>query len=224
MMKNKITKMIRFGLVALSLLMFTIAAIQTVGAATKQKKSEKLQKKMTQVVGTDFIDVIVKPTAAWTSGLTTALNGKGAMLKKDYSNFAFKVYKIKRVDIDLIAGRSDVDFMTLDDTVKTLGHLTATTGADGIRTLNGTTNQIEGDGIGIVVVDSGVDTLHSSLKTKDGSATRVIFSQDFTGENRTDDVYGHGTHVAAMAAGNHSVSQGAYQGIAPTPTLSTCAF
>ena len=120
MIKNKIEKMIRFGLIALSLLMFTITAIQTVGAAPRQKKSEKLQKRMTQVAAWNFVDVIVKPTTVWTSGLTTELNGKGAWLKTEFINFAFKVYKVKQRDIDAIASRSDVDFMTIDDTVKSL--------------------------------------------------------------------------------------------------------
>ena len=38
---------------------------------------------------------------------------------------------------------------------------------------------------------------------------------DFTGEGRTDDPYGHGTHVASIAAGNNHVANGAYTGIAP---------
>ena len=160
-MNNKLTNMIRFGLIALSLVMFMTVAMQPASAAPKQKKSEKLQKKMTQVSGTTFIDVIVKPTAAWTSSLTTDLNGKGATLKKAYSNFAFKVYRIKQSDINAISNRSDVDFMTIDDTVKTLGHLTATTGADSIRSLNGATNPLDGTGIGIVIVDSGVDNYSS---------------------------------------------------------------
>ena len=44
-------------------------------------------------------------------------------------------------------------------------------------------------------------------------------SKDFTGERRTDDPYGHGTHVARIAAGNARVSSGAYLGIAPNANL-----
>jgi subtilisin family serine protease len=49
--------------------------------------------------------------------------------------------------------------------------------------------------------------------------SRVVVSRDFTGENRTDDVYGHGTHVASIAAGNGEISDGAYTGIAPGARL-----
>jgi serine protease AprX len=43
---------------------------------------------------------------------------------------------------------------------------------------------------------------------------------DFTGgSGLTSDPYGHGTHVAAIAAGNGIVSQGAYMGIAPDANI-----
>lgn len=135
-MKNKIVKIIQLGLIAVSLVLITMTAIHPVSAATKDKKSAKLKAKMSQVQPLDFIDVIVKPTASWTSGLTTDLNGRGAVLKKSFTNFAFKVYKIKRQDIDAVAARADVDYLVLDDAVKTLGHLTETTGTDAIRNLN----------------------------------------------------------------------------------------
>jgi len=206
-MKNQLKRMFRFALVALGVVVFAFAAISPASAAPKLKKSEKLTKKMTQVQPSDFIDVIVKPTSTWTSGLTTDLNGRGASLKKAFTNFAFKVYRIKQQDIDAIAGRSDVDFMTIDDTVKTLGHMTSTTGTNAIRFLNGSTNPYDGTGIGIVVVDSGIDAGHHSLRDA-SNVTRVLYSQDFTGENRTDDPYGHGTHVASIAAGASSVMLG----------------
>ena len=43
--------------------------------------------------------------------------------------------------------------------------------------------------------------------------------RDFTGEGRTDDPYGHGSHVASMAAGNGRISNGQYTGIAPNANL-----
>jgi subtilisin family serine protease len=47
----------------------------------------------------------------------------------------------------------------------------------------------------------------------------VIAGQDFTGENRTDDPYGHGTHVSSILAGNGRISNAAYMGIAPNANL-----
>jgi subtilisin family serine protease len=76
----------------------------------------------------------------------------------------------------------------------------------------------DGTGVGIVVLDSGIDPNH--LAFKDGSnASRIVYKQDFTGEGRTDDPYGHGTHVASLAAGNGTVSGGAYKGIAPNARI-----
>src|SRR5438094_6239171 len=129
-MNNRLKTLLRIFLVAIGVALFTFTAIYPVAAAPKQKKSLKLKKKMTQVQSTDFIDVIVKPTASWTNALTTDLNGRGAQLKKAFTNFSFKVYKVKEKDIDAIAGRTDVDFLTTDNNLKTLGHMTATTGTD----------------------------------------------------------------------------------------------
>src|SRR5258707_2738 len=77
-----------------------------------------------------------------------------------------------------------------------------------------TTTSIDGKGIGIAILDSGVDVNHISL-TDGGSKARIVFSQDFTGESRTDDPFGHGTHVASIATGNNRVASVAYTGIAP---------
>jgi subtilisin family serine protease len=202
--------------IVLTLLICT--ADRSVQAQSKSKESDKLEKKMTQVSGSDFIDVIITPKGGWSSGLTNELNNKGALKKKSFTNFSFQVFKVKRSDIDNIASRADVDFIALDDTVKTLGHMTNTTGANAVRNINGNSNPLNGTGVGIVIVDSGIDPNHVSFKDDSGNS-RIVYNQDFTGENRTTDPYGHGTHVASIAAGNNSVSNGAYEGVAPNAKL-----
>ena len=89
-------------------------------------------------------------------------------------------------------------------------HLTTTTGAAArARRRAGTTRPLAGrPGIGIAILDSGISTRHHSFDN------RIVYSKDFTGENRTDDPYGHGTHVASMAAAGDHVNNGAYSGVA----------
>ena len=54
-------------------------------------------------------------------------------------------------------------------------------------------------GIGVAVIDSGVDPNHEALKN------RIIATVDFTGGTGIDR-YGHGTHVAAIIAGQPDAS------------------
>jgi subtilisin family serine protease len=68
------------------------------------------------------------------------------------------------------------------------------------------------------VLDSGVYASHKTFLDR-WNNNRVIVSRDFTGENRIDDPYGHGTHVAAMAAGNGRISEGQFLGIAPNANI-----
>jgi subtilisin family serine protease len=77
-------------------------------------------------------------------------------------------------------------------------------------------NGFSGSGVGIAVLDSGIYKDHHSF------GSRVAFSKDFTGENRTDDPYGHGTHVASLIAGNNHVSNGAYTALRPERSSSIC--
>src|SRR6185436_1401873 len=67
-----------------------------------------------------------------------------------------------------------------------------------------------GAGIAVAVIDSGIDFGHNALKK------RVLATVDFTGGNGQD-VYGHGTHVAAIIAGQggRTADTSAYGGIAP---------
>jgi serine protease AprX len=73
---------------------------------------------------------------------------------------------------------------------------------------------LQGQGIGVAVVDSGIKVNHPDV------ANRVIVSIDKEGlALSANDGYGHGTLVAGVIAGNGSAGKGAYIGVAPKANL-----
>lgn len=78
---------------------------------------------------------------------------------------------------------------------------------------------VDGTGIGIAVIDSGVYQ-HDDLQSADMKSSRVVYSESFVpGDPSTNDAYGHGTHVAGILAGNGHDSAGRFFGIAPNANI-----
>ena len=73
---------------------------------------------------------------------------------------------------------------------------------------------INGTGITVAVIDSGIDKNHPDLIGK------VVAEKNFlTDEITADDLLGHGTMVAGIIAGSGAASNGSYKGIAPGAKL-----
>jgi len=73
-------------------------------------------------------------------------------------------------------------------------------------------SQVDGQGVKIGIVDTGIDPTHADFAGRIGDTT------DFTGEGPRDN-HGHGTHVASIAAGSGASSDGRYRGVAPAAEI-----
>ena len=90
-----------------------------------------------------------------------------------------------------------------------------TVGATAVRSELG----LDGSGVGVAVIDSGITPWHDDLTGITG-AQRVDQFVDLVGNASVPyDDYGHGTHVAGIIAGNGFDSGGTRSGIAPAARL-----
>src|SRR5437764_6042365 len=186
----------------------------------ERKVSKDILNKFQNGQGADLVRVIIQPVNPADIMIDSTLELSGGSNIRKFKNFSVRVGTLPVQAALALAGRSDVSYVSLNRDVKAMGHLSATTGADQIRTSSAGTSggSLDGTGIGIAVIDSGIDTDHSSFLNR-SNGIRVVYSEDFTGEGRTDDPYGHGTHVASLAAGNGRISNAQYVGIAPNANL-----
>src|SRR5918911_1698544 len=186
--------------------------------------------------GEDHVRVILQLKGKASGRLNALLQRGGVRVRGQHRSFDTTVVELPASTVAELSGFDEVEYVSLDREVRTLGHVSATTGADLVRTqsagpLSGdlltttttttttnTTTTLDGTGVGIALLDSGIDTRHKAFLGNSG-ALRVVASRDFTGEGRTDDPYGHGTHVSSIAAGNGRIAFGRYIGIAPNADI-----
>ncbi|MET7598277.1 S8 family serine peptidase [Streptomyces sp. NPDC005481] len=71
----------------------------------------------------------------------------------------------------------------------------------------------EGQGVKVAVLDTGVDANHPDL------TGRIAEARNFSTSAGTNDMFGHGTHVASTVGGTGAASSGTRRGVAPRADL-----
>ena len=88
----------------------------------------------------------------------------------------------------------------------------------GANRLWNTAPYLQGQGVGVAVLDSGIDSVND-LRGALYNGSRILRHVSLNGNNNTNDTYGHGTHVAGIIGGNGADSSGRYIGVAPRVNL-----
>jgi serine protease AprX len=166
------------------------------------------------------VDVIIQFNHVPTAADHENVRANGGVFKKDLHVVKGALYTVPVNALQGLANNPNIVYISPDRTVgKSLDHVDMVTNAD-LAWSSG----LDGTGIGVAVVDSGVDQI-PDLNTADQTASRLVYSESFvTGDLTTADAYGHGTHVAGIVAGNAYASttayyKGIYKGIAPNAQI-----
>ncbi|HKG96882.1 MAG TPA: S8 family peptidase, partial [Pyrinomonadaceae bacterium] len=181
--------------------------ISTTPGTAKRSQSEKISETLRKNTD-EIVQIILQLNATPTGRLNALLQRNGVRVKEEFEEFQSAVVELPSSVLTQLAEFDEVEFISLDREVRLLGHVEKTTGAAYMRTQSGNSG-FKGKDVNIAVLDSGIDKDHHQI------GSRIETQLDFTGEGRLDDVYGHGTHVAALAAGLDHVAHGAYTGVAP---------
>ena len=152
----------------------------------------------------DFVPVIVQLNGPMSGQLNALLNANGVHgAKQVFKNLSCQLMEMPASIVEAVSQFDEVVFLSPDRAAQSTGHLSATTGADLVRapvttttttttslglqmTTTSITPGLDGTGIGIAIMDSGLYQSHTNFFDK-GTNVRVVYSKDFTGENRTDD-------------------------------------
>lgn len=153
-------------------------------------------------------NVVIQYNSAPTLLNVTKLLALGGTINAQYVSIPAIAVKLPAAVVEILALDPSIAYISPDRAVAgTLDLTTAAVNAD-VAFQAGYT----GAGVGIAIVDSGIYA-HPDL------AGRIVYRQSFIGGVNSDD-YGHGTHVAGIAAGSGASSTGphftrTFRGVAP---------
>jgi serine protease AprX len=161
--------------------------------------------------------VVVTARPGSLSTVTQLIPLLGGVLGRSLPIINGRAATVPNISLTTLVANAAVQHIALDRlAVGSLERTGPTIGATSVRQELG----LDGSGVGVAVIDSGITAWHDDLSGTVLLSQRVDRFVDFVGGTTTpSDQYGHGTHVAGIIAGNGFDSGGARSGIAPAARL-----
>ncbi len=166
------------------------------------------------------VRVIVQYRQVPTAAHYATMQNRGGRLHNKLHMIKGAAFTVPVSALPALEADPEIASVTIDHPMNVMDDLT--NGATGVSSV--WNSGFTGAGVGVAVIDSGINDSHPDLHGSNG-ASRVVYHQDFTGTATTNsngakyDLYGHGTHVAGIIGGNGSLSGGQYEGVAPGVNL-----
>ena len=170
------------------LVFFALGVAAPAAAAHKARLSADLADHLR--AGSPSIDVIVHGTRQEVDALVQRYSLRVRKLLKSGA-----VLRVTAGELEALQQDESVDHLSADIRYRSTADVIAQSiGADQVWAAAEPVKGLSVRGIGVAVIDSGVDPTHAAL------AGRILATRDFTGGDGVDR-FGHGTHVAATIAG-----------------------
>src|SRR6266571_4782096 len=201
----------------------TLITLLVAGLSLADGKKHKLSRDLEAFRGGPngaTVDVIIQFNQTPTTAHHQKVQDKGGVLKTNLDFIKGAHYSVPVEALDALADDPDVVYISPDRRLSGALDQTAAAVNANVAWQSGW----DGTGIGVAVIDSGIND-HPDLYSTSGYSgrTRITYSQDFVGGG-TGDYYGHGEHVAGIIAGNgynsnNSTYVRTFKGIAPNANL-----
>ena len=132
------------------------------------KVAKDLRESARKKSGNDDVSVILQLNDEISNPLRSLLKSNGIKVKKSFINFNSLSADLPASVVETLASFPEVEYISMDSDVRVLGgHVSHTTGADNVRTMGPNGTALDGTGIGIAVLDSGIYSEHDSFKDPD---------------------------------------------------------
>ena len=183
-----------------------LAAVFFTAATVWAKSPHKLAKDLNEIDPQTMVNVIVQFRSDVTERHLDKGRNRGGTVLANLHQIRGAAMRLSSAAISELSDDEDVAYISPDRPLSGATNIERqSVGAAYAQSIGWT-----GTGIGIAVIDSGVDGMDGMVLGKS-----VVYEQNFVyGTSSAKDQYGHGTHVAGIIAGTGAISRGFYQGLA----------